>query len=92
MEFNIPLGVSAIRGVARPLRGLIMIDFVTTAPISESGKNCESSLPDPAQPLAVKIGFGSLAPARSAANENVMLRMSPRGSFACYPTQLENHP
>ena len=39
IEFNIPLGVSAMRGVARPARGLVMIDFVTTAPISRRSKN-----------------------------------------------------
>ena len=33
-----------------------MIDLVTTAPISFSGKNCANSLPELAQPLAVKIG------------------------------------
>ena len=59
IEFNIPLGVSAIRGVARPLLGLIITDLVTIAPSSLSGKKCESSLPEPAQPEAVKIGFGN---------------------------------
>ena len=39
IEFNMPLGVSAIRGVARPARGLVMIDLVTIAPISRKSKN-----------------------------------------------------
>jgi hypothetical protein len=39
MELSIPLGVSAIRGVARPDLGFKAIDFVTTAPISSKGKN-----------------------------------------------------
>ena len=52
-----------MRGVARPERGLSAMDLVTTAPISLRGKNCESSLPELAQPLAVKIGYGKyLAP------------------------------
>ena len=63
IELSIPLGVSAILGVALPLRGLIMIDFVTIAPSDVKGKNCESSLPDPAQPEAVKIGVGKNFPA-----------------------------
>ena len=39
MELSIPLGVSAIRGVGRPGRGLDITDFVTTPPISFKGKN-----------------------------------------------------
>ena len=39
IELSIPLGVSAIRGVALPSRALFIIDLVTTAPISFSGKN-----------------------------------------------------
>ena len=39
MELSIPLGVSAIRGVARPLRALSMTDFVTTPPIVLISKN-----------------------------------------------------
>jgi hypothetical protein len=34
--------------------------LVTTAPISEIGKNCDNSCPELAQPLAVKIGFENL--------------------------------
>ena len=62
IELSIPLGVSAIRGVARPERGLTEIDLVTTAPSSSKSKNCESSFPDPAQPLAVNIGDGKYFP------------------------------
>jgi hypothetical protein len=54
MELSIPLGVSAILGVALPDLGFSAMDLVTTAPNSESGKNCANSLPDPAHPLAVK--------------------------------------
>ena len=39
IEFNIPDGVSAIRGVGRPCRGLLMTDLVTIAPTSFNGKN-----------------------------------------------------
>jgi hypothetical protein len=39
IEFSIPLGVSAILGVARPERGLTEIDLVTTAPSSSKLKN-----------------------------------------------------
>jgi len=39
IELSIPLGVSAIRGVARPDRGLTEIDLVTTAPSSSKSKN-----------------------------------------------------
>ena len=56
-----PLGVSAIRGVARPDLGFNIIDLVTTAPSSVKLKNWLSSLPEPAQPLAVNIGFSNSA-------------------------------
>ncbi len=39
MEFSIPLGVSAIRGVGRPARGPSMTDLVTIAPILETSMN-----------------------------------------------------
>ena len=39
IELSMPLGVSAIRGVIRPVLGLVIIDLVTMAPISVSGKN-----------------------------------------------------
>lgn len=55
-----PLGVSAIRGVGLPVLGLVIIDFVTMAPISVKEKNCDNSWPELAQPLAVKIGFENL--------------------------------
>ena len=58
-----PLGVSAMRGVARPERGSIMIDLVTTAPSSLMSMNWSSSWPAAAQPDAVVIGFGSSRPA-----------------------------
>ena len=57
MEFNIPLGVSAILGVALPVLAFVIIDFVTTAPSSVNGKNCDNSWPELAHPLAVKIGL-----------------------------------
>ena len=56
IEFNIPEGVSAIRGVGLPYLGLFITDFVTTAPISFKSKNWDNSLPELAQPLAVNIG------------------------------------
>ena len=59
IELSMPLGVSAIRGVGRPARGASMTDLVTTAPILATSKNCASSRPAPAQPEAVRIGFGS---------------------------------
>ena len=65
MEFSIPLGVSAMRGVGRPDRGCIMIDFVTTAPISVMSKNWSSSRPYPAQPDAVITGDVKVAQASS---------------------------
>ena len=61
IELSMPEGVSAIRGVARPCLALFITDLVTTAPISRRSKNCESSLPELAQPLAVKIGAGNQA-------------------------------
>ena len=39
IELSIPDGVSAIRGVGRPWRGLVITDLVTTAPISLKAKN-----------------------------------------------------
>jgi len=59
IELSIPLGVSAIRGVGRPARGLAITDLVTMAPILETSMNCASSRPAPAQPEAVRMGLGS---------------------------------
>jgi hypothetical protein len=59
IELSIPLGVSAIRGVARPARALDITDLVTIPPISRKGKNCANSRPELAQPLAVKVGAGN---------------------------------
>src|SRR4051812_45101429 len=67
MELSIPLGVSAIRGVGRPLRGWIWIDFVTTPPMAERSLYGASSRPAAAQPDAVKTGSGKTTPARSVA-------------------------
>ena len=39
MEFSIPLGVSAMRGVGRPDRGCSITLLVTTAPIAVMSKN-----------------------------------------------------
>ena len=61
IEFSIPLGVSAIRGVGRPARALDITDLVTTPPMSFNGKNCANSRPELAQPLAVKVGAGNQA-------------------------------
>ena len=61
IELSMPLGVSAILGVGRPARGASITDFVTTAPILETSRNCASSRPEPAHPDAVRIGFGSSA-------------------------------
>src|SRR5947209_17391684 len=65
IELSIPLGVSAIRGVGRPLRGCSWIDFVTTPPMPGRSLNGASSRPAAAQPEAVKIGSGNTTPARS---------------------------
>ena len=59
MELSMPLGVSAMRGVARPDRGAIMMLLVTTAPSVETSPNCASSLPAAAQPDAVNVGAAS---------------------------------
>ena len=67
IEFSMPLGVSAIRGVGRPDRGRSMIDLVTTAPSSATSKNWPSSLPAAAHPDAVRIGFGSCSDASEVA-------------------------
>ena len=59
IELSIPLGVSAIRGVARPVRTFDITDLVTTPPISRKGKNCANSRPELAHPLAVNVGAGN---------------------------------
>ena len=59
IELSMPLGVSAIRGVARPDRGRSMIDLVTTAPIAVRSRNGSSSRPAAAHPDAVSTGSGS---------------------------------
>ena len=63
IELSMPDGVSAIRGVPRPLRGAGMTVFVTNAPNREMSKNRCNSLPLAAQPDAVISGLGSVAPA-----------------------------
>jgi hypothetical protein len=47
MELSMPLGVSDIRGVARPGAGLTMMLFVTTAPIAVMSTNASSSVRKP---------------------------------------------
>ena len=74
IELSIPLGVSAIRGVARPARGLVIIDLVTIAPMSRRSKNCASSFPELAQPLAVKIGAGNQAFPKVVEKSNCVIR------------------
>ena len=59
IELSMPLGVSAIRGVALPERGAIMMLLVTTAPSVDTSPNCASSLPAAAQPDAVRVGAES---------------------------------
>ena len=59
IELSIPLGVSAIRGVGRPVRTLDITDLVTIPPISRNGKNCANSRPELAHPLAVNVGAGN---------------------------------
>ncbi len=59
IEFSMPLGVSAIRGVGRPDRGPSITDLVTMAPILDTSMNWASSRPAPAHPDAVMMGFGS---------------------------------
>src|SRR3954462_15376102 len=65
IELSTPLGVSAIRGVGRPLRGCSWIDFVTTPPIAPRSLYGASSRPAAAQPEAVNTGSSNTAPARS---------------------------
>src|SRR3954454_21763629 len=65
IELSIPLGVSAIRGVGRPLRGCSWIDFVTTPPIARRSLYGASSRPAAAHPEAVNTGSSKTAPARS---------------------------
>ena len=78
IEFSIPLGVSAIRGVGLPARAASITDLVTTAPILETSKNCASSRPEPAHPDAVRIGFGSSAwPSRARRSVAIGLRSRP---------------
>ncbi len=75
IELSIPLGVSAIRGVARPDRGAQLIDLVTTA--AERGRGRRTG-PAPgrtaAQPEAVSTGFGTAAPPASSVRRSVIGR------------------
>ena len=76
IELSMPLGVSAIRGVARPDRGLSMIDFVTTAPIAVRSTNGSSSRPAAAHPEAVSTGSGSTQRAEARAHVDLGQRAS----------------
>jgi hypothetical protein len=57
MALSIPEGVSCIRGVGSPFRGLRVIDLTTTAPIVSMSTNRWASLPEAKQPLAVNAIF-----------------------------------
>src|SRR5450432_2231773 len=65
--------VSAIRGVARPDRAFIMMDFVTMPPSAATSKNWASSCPAAAQPEAVSTGFGNANRPRLAAMSTVLV-------------------
>ena len=82
-----PLGVSAIRGVGRPVRALLITDFVTTPPRSCRGKNCASSRPELAHPLAVKIGFGNQAFPIVVERSTLVIKLD----LLC-PTEHRHHP
>src|SRR6266702_2878526 len=79
IELSMPLGVSAIRGVGRPLRGASITDLVTTAPILATSKNWASSRPAPAHPDAARIGFGSSTWASRLVMSTAMTGPSRRG-------------
>ena len=81
IELSMPLGVSAMRGVGRPARGLIIIDLVTTAPIDLKSKNCDNSFPELAQPLAVNSGVGNQASANLVEKSKLLINFYQR-----YPT------
>ncbi len=84
IELSMPLGVSAIRGVGRPDRGLSMTDLVTIAPILDTSMNCASSRPAPAQPDAVMIGFGS-STWPSLARRSTAMALPPRAGPPARP-------
>lgn len=64
------------------MRGLVIMDFVTMAPNSDNGKNCDSSWPELAQPLAVKIGFENrLLPIFVEKSKTVMVEKSLQSVF-----------
>ncbi len=65
IELSMPLGVSDMRGVARPARGFSMMLLVTIAPSSVISKKASNSRPAAAHPLAVKTGLGKSIPASS---------------------------
>ena len=56
IELSMPLGVSAMRGVARPDRAFFIMLLVTTAPRVVKSPNWASSFPAAAQPDAVAVG------------------------------------
>jgi hypothetical protein len=87
MELSIPLGVSAIRGVARPFRALSITDFVTTPPIVLISKNCDNSRPELAQPLAVKVGAGNQAFPKVVEKSKDVIEL-----YQLCPTERRHHP
>ena len=92
IEFNIPDGVSAMRGVGRPWRGLFITDFVTTAPISFKSKNCANSFPLLAHPLAVKIGCGNHAFPKVVDISTGIVMTEPPELYRQDPSAQPNHP
>ena len=59
-----------------------MTDLVTTAPIRDTSKNWASSRPEPAQPDAVRIGFGSSVSPSRVRRSTAMGPPSARGGGA----------
>ena len=91
IELSMPDGVSAIRGVGLPYRGLFITDFVTTAPISRSAKNCDNSLPELAHPLAVKMGVLKKALPKVVEKSKLLMAI-PLALGQPSATALERHP
>ena len=74
IEFNIPLGVSAIRGASFPAHPLRETPFVVTAPSKAGSTNAEYSRPEAYVPEAVVTGFFICNPPRLTARETAITK------------------
>ena len=87
IEFSMPEGTSAMRGLALPSQPLRETPFVVTAPKADTSTKSEYSIPAANVPDAVVTGFFIARPPRFTAR----LTLVSRGVFAAITTPPPGH-